>query len=389
MALAHGVTVDALTLEGAAGPELVAHWRYAPALLSAGAVRELAERWFDALAALVRHVAQDGAGGRSPSDLPLVDLTQTEIEGLERAQPRLSDVLPLSPLQEGLLFHALYDARGPDVYTVQLDLELAGALDEALLRLAVRGLLDRHASLRASFRHEGVRRPVQVIVSRAEPSWRSVDLAGLAAAEREQRLAAELAAERGGRFELTEPPLLRVLLVRVGAERQEERHRLVLTHHHLLMDGWSGPVLVAELLRLYAAGGSDAGLPPAASYRDYLKYVARQDRGAALAYWRAVLSGVGDADAGGAGGGRGECCGGAGAGDGDARCGAERGAWRGGAAACGDAEHAAAGGMGLAAGTALRARRGFVRGDGCGPSGGACWDRAAGGASDQHAAAAG
>jgi hypothetical protein len=121
----------------------VAHWRYAPALLSAGAVRELAERWFDALAALVRHVAQDGAGGRSPSDLPLVDLTQTEIEGLERAQPRLSDVLPLSPLQEGLLFHALYDARSLDVYMVQLELGLEGALDSEALRAAVRALLGR------------------------------------------------------------------------------------------------------------------------------------------------------------------------------------------------------------------------------------------------------
>ena len=97
-------------------------------------MRELAERWFDVLAALVRHVAQDGAGGRSPSDLPLVALTQTEIERLERAHPRLADVLPLSPLQEGLLFHALYDAQAPDVYTVQLELELAGALDEAALR---------------------------------------------------------------------------------------------------------------------------------------------------------------------------------------------------------------------------------------------------------------
>ena len=68
-----------------------------------------------------------GAGGRSPSDLPLVSLSQGEIERLEGEYPQIEDMLPLSPLQEGLLFHALYDAQAPDVYSVQLVLALAGS----------------------------------------------------------------------------------------------------------------------------------------------------------------------------------------------------------------------------------------------------------------------
>src|SRR5947209_151909 len=80
-------------------------------------------------AALTRHAAQAGAGGWTPSDLALVDLTQGEIERLEGEYPKIEDILPLSPLQEGLLFHALYDAQGPDVYTVQLELDLEGRLD--------------------------------------------------------------------------------------------------------------------------------------------------------------------------------------------------------------------------------------------------------------------
>ena len=78
----------------------------------------------------MRHAAQPGAGGRSPSDLPLVALSQAEIERLEQRYPQIEDILPLSPLQEGLLFHALYDAQAPDVYTVQLVLGLDGPLDE-------------------------------------------------------------------------------------------------------------------------------------------------------------------------------------------------------------------------------------------------------------------
>ena len=102
-----------------------------PRCLAEEAVRDLAQRWFQALEALVRHAAQPGAGGRTPSDLPLVALSQAEIERLEHLYPDLDDILPLSPLQEGLLFHALYDAQAPDVYTVQLVIGLEGPLDEA------------------------------------------------------------------------------------------------------------------------------------------------------------------------------------------------------------------------------------------------------------------
>ena len=114
----------------ARGARFTATWSWAPALVTEAEVRDLAERWFAALEALVRHAAAPGAGGRTPCDLPLVALSQAEIERLESAYPQIEDVLPLAPLQEGLLFHALYDAQAPDVYTVQLDLGLEGALDE-------------------------------------------------------------------------------------------------------------------------------------------------------------------------------------------------------------------------------------------------------------------
>src|SRR5262249_8371420 len=96
MPLAHALAVDALTLDDAAGPQLVARWSFAPALIPEAAVRDLAERWFAALTALADHAAQPGAGGRTPSDLPLLALSQEEIEGLERRYPQIEDVLPLS-----------------------------------------------------------------------------------------------------------------------------------------------------------------------------------------------------------------------------------------------------------------------------------------------------
>ena len=209
-----------------------------------------------ALEALVRHAAAPGAGGRTPSDLPLVALSQAEIERLERAHPQIEDILPLSPLQEGLLFHALYDAQAPDIYTTQLVLGLDGTLDEAVLKTAVRALLARHASLRAGFQHANLSRPVQIIVPQAEPPWHSIDLSLLDEAARAERLDGILTQDRAERFDLTSPPLLRCALIRLAAHQ----HRLVLTSHHILMDGWSMPILVQELLTLYAHKGDD-GVP--------------------------------------------------------------------------------------------------------------------------------
>ena len=83
--LSHAIEVTALAVDGEEGAALAANWRFAPALASEEAVRELAECWFAALTALVRHTETEGAGGRSPSDLPLLKLSQDEIERLERA----------------------------------------------------------------------------------------------------------------------------------------------------------------------------------------------------------------------------------------------------------------------------------------------------------------
>jgi non-ribosomal peptide synthase protein (TIGR01720 family) len=180
MALAHLIEINALTLEGGSGPQLSAQFSFASRLIDEAQVRSLAQGWFAALTALVRHVQEaPDAGGRTPSDLPLVDLTQDEIEALEHRQREVEDILPLSPLQEGLLFHALYDAQGPDLYTVQLELELEGALDGARLQASVQGVVDRHASLRASFHHERLSRPVQAIARRAGVPWRLHELSGL------------------------------------------------------------------------------------------------------------------------------------------------------------------------------------------------------------------
>ncbi|HZC77986.1 MAG TPA: condensation domain-containing protein, partial [Ktedonobacterales bacterium] len=266
MALVHALEVNALTQDQLSGARLVARWTFAPRLIGEAQVRDLAERWFAVLAALARYARQPSAGGRTPSDLALMSLTQSEIEELERCYPEIEDILPLSPLQEGLLFHSLYERQGQDVYTVQLELSLAGPLEELRLKRAAQALLARHASLRAAFRHEQLSQPVQVIVPQVAVPWRSLDVCALEQAERAQAIAGLLEEERAGRFDVAAPPLIRFALIRLAAADC----RLVLTNHHLVLDGWSMPVLVRELLTLYGGGGEAAGLGRVTPYRDYL-----------------------------------------------------------------------------------------------------------------------
>ena len=244
-------------------------------------------RTVEALAAVAKAVPKT-TDSATTSDLPLVLLSPDERAWLKSQYPQIEDVLPLSPLQEGLLFHALFDAQGPDIYTMQIAFVIDGPLQSDVLQAAAEALVQRHASLRAAFRHDNLSRPVQIIVPTVRVPWRSIDLSLLDEADREQRLTQILAEDCGERFDLAAPPLVRFTVIRLGADH----YRLLFTHHHILMDGWSVPVLVQELLTLYARRGDGRALPRATPYRNYLAWIAAQDRTAAVAAWSAALSGL-------------------------------------------------------------------------------------------------
>ncbi|MYV56008.1 condensation domain-containing protein, partial [Streptomyces sp. SID3212] len=222
---------------------------------------------------------------------------------------QLEDVLPLTPLQAGMHFHALYDSHAVDVYTAQFVFDLEGSVSVPTLRAAIAGLLRRHANLRVGFLHEDLDEPVQAVAAEVAVPLEELDLTGAGTTATDGttadgtgtagtgtdgpdttagRLAAFLAADRTRRFDLATPPLMRFTLVRTAPRR----HRLVMTSHHILLDGWSMPLLVRELFELYASRGDDSALPRVAPYRTYLAWLAAQDRTAALDAWRTALAGV-------------------------------------------------------------------------------------------------
>ncbi|MGC4978102.1 amino acid adenylation domain-containing protein [Streptomyces sp. DT199] len=287
--LRHLVEVVSVTEDRPGGPVLSATWTYAGALLTEEDVRELAEGWFRALRLLAEHAGRPGAGGRTPSEFPLVTVGQAEIEAYEREAGDLTDILPLSPLQRGLLFQAEFDRHGMDAYTLQVLMDIEGPLDKGALRRAVAALLERNDALRACFRDRAVGDPVQLIPGSVEVPWHEVDLTDVAADSREEESVRLTDEEWLRRFDVAEAPLTRFTVHTLGPRR----HRVVWTAHHILVDGWSlSAVLAHELVTLWSNGADTSALPPVASVRGYLQWAGAQDKEAARTAWRQELAGL-------------------------------------------------------------------------------------------------
>ncbi|BCZ23730.1 non-ribosomal peptide synthetase [Mycobacterium senriense] len=201
--------------------------------------------------------------------------------------PDIEDVMALSPLQEGLyslttLAEFADGEAADDPYVIGIAADISGELDVALLRECAEQMLVRHPNLRASFFSRGIPRPVQIVPSRVELPWR------LVAAAPDDVPALETG-ERQRPFGLERGPAIRFLLI----ELPGARWRLVLTAHHIVIDGWSLPVFVNEMMILYQAGGDPSALPAAPRpYRDYIGWLASRDPETSQRVWREHLAGL-------------------------------------------------------------------------------------------------
>ncbi|OSC35699.1 non-ribosomal peptide synthetase, partial [Mycobacterium decipiens] len=285
VSLMHTVDLNAVTIDTAIGPRLHANWTWASAKLDRVQIARVNQLWFEALAGICAHV-QRGGGGLTPSDVAGTGLNQQQIDELE-AQHDIADILPLTSLQHGLLFHTShtdeYGKGAADPYVVQSSIGLAGRLDPHRLRAAVQTVINRHPNLAARFVVDHLHQPVQVILADPALPWRYIDLAddpGQAGGQIEQICADE----RAALSELARACPLRAALVRTAANR----YRLVLTKHHIVCDGWSLQILLREIFASY----DGLPLPAPAPYRSFMSWLATQDHACSHTAWRRVLRGV-------------------------------------------------------------------------------------------------
>src|SRR5262245_439201 len=227
----------------------------------------------------------------------LQELARRRLAGLAEQSDRIAPAdrcgpLPLSFAQQRLWFLSEFEP-GAGEYNSALALRLIGVLDQGALAEALRALVARHEALRTPF-EEGDGVGEQVVRPVGELPLPVVDLLadGIPARDALDRL---LLTEYSRPFDLRSEPMLRPLLVRLGAGE----HVLLLTVHHIVTDGWSMGVLVGELSALYHAArhGEDAALPPPTlQYADFAVW--QRERFAdgtldgQLEYWKRQLAGV-------------------------------------------------------------------------------------------------
>ncbi|TWW52043.1 amino acid adenylation domain-containing protein [Pseudomonas aeruginosa] len=257
------------------GGELRIDWSFSGERFETTSIQRLADAYRDELLALIAHCRVAEGQGLTPSDFPLARLDQARLDQLPLAPCEVEDLYPLSPMQQGMLFHSLYQQEAGD-YINQLRVDIDGLHPESF-RAAWQAALDEHDVLRSGFLWQGAfETPLQVVRKRVEVPFSVLDWRG-----REDLAAAldELAAGEGRLgFDLSEAPLLRLVLVRTD----EERYHLIYTNHHILMDGWSNSQLLGEVLQRYRGE-----TPPRSGgrYRDYIAWLQRQDAALAEAFW--------------------------------------------------------------------------------------------------------
>jgi len=261
-----------LTVEGQVyGGELALSWGFSREMFDTATIQRLVDDYALELAALIEHCCAVEVPQATPSDFPLARISQTQLHTLLVAN--LEDLYPLSPMQQGMLFHTLYEPQ-VGAYISQFRLDIQG-LDPQRFAQAWQTALERHDILRSSFHWQGLDTAHQAIVRQV-----ALPLEVLEATDTD----ALAGAERAHGFELSSAPLFRLKLVRTDTDAWH----LIYTSHHILMDGWSNAQLLAEVIQHYATGQS---LPaPTGQYRDYLGWLQQQSAVAGEQFWKAALA---------------------------------------------------------------------------------------------------
>ena len=206
----------------------------------------------------------------------------------EGSAENIEDIYPLSPMQQGILFHTLY-ASEPGMYCAQWSCTLHGNLQVSAFKQAWQRVVDRHPVLRTAFNWEPRDEPFQVVYRHVELPWRQHDWRSMSAVEQERQLEAFLAEDRAQGFELSKAPLMRLTLLQLA----EDTYQFVWSLHHLLLDGWSLPLLLQEVFQMYDAfrAGRELHLDVSRPYGDYIAWLQQQDLSQAEAFWRQTLKG--------------------------------------------------------------------------------------------------
>ncbi|MGF1480500.1 MAG: amino acid adenylation domain-containing protein [Cyanophyceae cyanobacterium] len=272
----HPLTVDGSLTQG----QLQLCWTYSAPYRAT--VQALAHACVEKLRSLLAYCRS--SHDYTPSDFPLASLNKPLLERLVEHYAPIADIYPLSPTQQGILFHALY-APSSGVYVTQMCYRLRGALNLSALQQTWQQVSDRHSILRTAFFWDT---PLQIVKPYATVPWRVSDWRSLTPNQQQEERQRFLQSDRQRGFQLNVAPLMRLRVLRLAEDITE----VLWSFHHLLLDGWSLPLVFQDVLLGYhrVCQGETVTLP-ARPYRDYIAWLAQQNLARAADFWRQRLRG--------------------------------------------------------------------------------------------------
>ena len=200
----------------------------------------------------------------------------------------IEDIYPLSPMQQGMLFHSLY-APDSGIYFQQMICTLMGNLEVAAFEQAWQKIVEKHSIFRTAFIWESLNKPVQVVYKQVKITVENDDWQGLSEQEQQEQLKVFLESDQQHSLQLSQPPLMRLHLIKLD----KNTYQFVFSSHHLLLDAWSLPLVFNDLLNFYEAisQGETIRSQSPLSYRHYIAWLQQQDQELAEKFWKQKLQG--------------------------------------------------------------------------------------------------
>jgi iturin family lipopeptide synthetase B len=224
----------------------------------------------------------------TPSDFTYKGLTIESIDRLMELYPDIEDLYPLTPMQEGMLFHALVDDNSYS-YFEQISYRLQGELDMGRVEKSLNQLFKRHDILRTAFVYKDIRRPLQVVLRNRTIDFHYRDISKTGEKEEIENFIKEFKAKDKARgFDLSKDVLMRTTIFRLDKSRVE----FTWSFHHILMDGWCMGILNTEFFEIYTGDLENRPyrLPAVKPYRAYIQWLEKQDKEASTRYWQNYLA---------------------------------------------------------------------------------------------------
>ncbi|WP_041517884.1 plipastatin non-ribosomal peptide synthetase PpsC [Bacillus subtilis] len=201
-------------------------------------------------------------------------------------QPEIQDIYPLSFMQEGMLFHSLYDEQSR-AYFEQASFTINGQLDLERFQKSMDAVFDRYDIFRTAFIYKNVAKPRQVVLKQRHCHVHVEDISHLNEKDKEHCTEAFKEQDKSRGFDLQTDVLMRISILKWAPDH----YVCIWSHHHILMDGWCLGIVIKDFLHIYQALGKGQfpDLPPVQPYGTYIKWLMQQDREEAAEYWKKRL----------------------------------------------------------------------------------------------------